>query len=142
MNNAAPPKPTYIIGSFTDDRRLAAYDIQGSIAHAAMLGKKRIIPAASAKKIIHGLESILEDLKKGWRLPFEEDVHFAIERELTRRTGDHGKMLHTGRSRNDQVITDVLLYIKDQYGLIVKEITRLQKAVVEISEKNQNAVMP
>ena len=130
------------IGSFAYDNRLAPYDIQGSIAHALMLGKRHIIPANSVKKIVRGLESILEDLKKGWKLPFEEDIHFAIERELIRRTGDHGKMLHTGRSRNDQVITDVLLYVKDQFRLIIREIVLLEKALIEISESHRDVVMP
>jgi argininosuccinate lyase len=134
--------PQAFIGSFSYDVRLAPYDIQGSIAHATMLARKKIIPSSASKKIIRGLESILRDLQKGWRLPIEEDIHFAIERELIRRTGDAGRMLHTGRSRNDQVITDVLLYLRDQGTMIVGEIARLQKALVYLAEKNKTAVMP
>ncbi len=130
------------IGSFSYDVRLAPYDIQGSIAHATMLAKKKIIPSKAAHKIIQGLESILTDMKKGWRLPVEEDIHFAIEGELIRRTGDAGRMLHTGRSRNDQVITDVLLYVRDHGQLILAEISRLQKAILFVAEQNKDTVMP
>jgi len=134
--------PQEFIGSFAFDNRLAPYDIQGSIAHAYMLGKKRIIPLASSKKIIRGLESILKDLIKGWQIPVDEDIHFAIEKELIRRTGDAGKMLHTGRSRNDQVITDLHLYLRSHITLITGEIARLEKAILFISRKNQNVIMP
>lgn len=130
------------IGSFSYDVRLAPYDVRGSIAHATMLAKKKIIPSSAAQKIVRGLESILSDLKKGWRLPVEEDIHFAIETELIRRTGDAGRMLHTGRSRNDQVITDVLLYVRDQGELILSEIARLQKSILSVAEHYRDVVMP
>jgi argininosuccinate lyase len=130
------------IGSFSYDIRLAPYDIQGSIAHATMLGRTGIIPLSATKKIIKGLNAILADLRKGWRLPVDEDIHFAIERELIRRIGEAGQMLHTGRSRNDQVITDLFLYMKDQFGLIVAEAENLQRAIVHVADKNKNVVMP
>lgn len=134
--------PQDFIGSFHFDIRLAPYDIQGSIAHAQMLGRTRIISSQNAKKIVKGLERILSDLGKGWQLPGEEDIHFALERELIRRIGAPGRMLHTGRSRNDQVITDIFLYIKDHIGLIDQELKRVQKALVDVAERYKHVVMP
>src|SRR4051812_18589416 len=101
--------PDDYIASFSFDQRLAPYDIRGSIAHVEMLAKKKIIPGGDAKKIVASLKSIAGDLARGKRLPKAEDVHFAIERELVRRIGERGKMMHTARSRNDQVVTAVKL---------------------------------
>ena len=89
-----------------------------SIAHARMLAKCRIIPARDARRIIKGLEAIARDLGRGKRLPPEEDIHFAIERELIRRIGPVGGKLHTARSRNDQIALDLKLYLRDQIDLI------------------------
>ncbi len=139
---AAVPAPQQFIESFSYDIRLAPYDIQGSIAHAAMLGKQRIIPPAAAKKIVRGLESIHRDLQRGWRMPDEEDIHFAMERELIRRLGPTGGMLHTGRSRNDQVITDLYLYLRAHIDMIVAETSRVQKAIIATSMRYKDAVMP
>src|SRR5688572_16879799 len=107
-----------------------------------MLGKCRIIPAADAKKIIRGLEAIERDLERGKRLPAEEDIHYAIERELIRRIGDVGGKLHTARSRNDQVALDMRLYLRDQVVLVIQEIVRLQKAIVGGAETNMDVIMP
>src|SRR5450755_2929186 len=134
--------PQSFIASLSFDIRLAPYDVQGSIAHAQMLAKCRIIPARDAQRIIKGLEAILRDLSKGKRLPQEEDVHFAIERELIRRIGPVGGKLHTARSRNDQIALDLKLYLRDQVELITREIVRLQKAIVFVAEKNMDVVMP
>ncbi len=134
--------PQKFIESFSYDVRLAPYDIQGSIAHATMLGRKKIIPPALAKKIVRGLESILRDLNRGWRLPVEEDIHFAMERELIRRLGPSGGALHTGRSRNDQVITDLYLYLRDHIDMVVKEISRVQVGILTVAQRYQDAVMP
>src|SRR5207302_7837991 len=95
---AAIMNPQSFISSLSFDIRLAPYDIQGSIAHARMLARCRIIPSRDARRIIRGLEAILRDLTRGKRLPQEEDVHFAIERELIRRIGPVGGKLHTARS--------------------------------------------
>jgi argininosuccinate lyase len=114
----------------------------GSLAHAKMLGKCRIIPAKDARKIIRGLENIERDLERGKRLPPEEDIHFAIERELIRRIGPVGGKLHTARSRNDQVALDLKLYMRDQVALVVQEINRLQKAILFVAESNFDVVMP
>ncbi|MCB4757291.1 MAG: argininosuccinate lyase [Elusimicrobia bacterium] len=134
--------PQQFIGSFSFDIRLAPYDIQGSIAHATMLGRRNIIPKKAAQKIIRGLQGILRDLQKGWRIPVDEDIHFAIEKELTGRIGRPGQMLHTGRSRNDQVVTDLYLFLKDHVLLIEREIVRLEKAIVSLAKRHLGVVMP
>src|SRR5438876_5081495 len=134
--------PQSFIASLSFDIRLAPYDVQGSIAHARMLAKRRIIPARDARRIIRGLEAILRDLAKGKRLPQEEDIHFAVERELIRRIGPVGGKLHTARSRNDQVALDLRLYLRDSIDLITREILRLQKSIVSLAEANMDVVMP
>jgi len=134
--------PQAFIASLSFDVRLAPYDIQGSIAHARMLSRCRIIPARDAQRIIKGLEAIAEDLGRGKRLPPEEDIHFAIERQLIRRIGPVGGKLHTARSRNDQVALDLKLYLRDQIELIRREISRLQAAIVSVAEHNMDVVMP
>jgi argininosuccinate lyase len=134
--------PQSFIASLAFDIRLAPYDIQGSIAHARMLARSKIIPARDAQRIIRGLEAILRDIGKGKRLPPEEDIHYAIERELIRRIGAVGGKLHTARSRNDQIALDLRLYLRDQIALIVQEIVRLQKAVLLVAEKNMDVIMP
>lgn len=142
MKTLRKNSPLDFIASISYDVRLAPYDIEGSIAHALMLGRKKIIPAPSVKRIVKGLQSILDDLHRGWKLPIDEDIHFAIERELIRRIGADGQKLHTGRSRNDQVITDIFLYVRDQFGLMQKEISNVQKAIVAIASRYKNVVMP
>jgi argininosuccinate lyase len=134
--------PQAFIASLAFDVRLAPYDIAGSIAHARMLSKCRIIPAKDAARIIRGLEAISRDLLRGKRLPPEEDIHYAIERELIRRIGPVGGKLHTARSRNDQVALDLRLYLRAQIDLIIKEIVRLQMAFVGVAEANMDVVMP
>src|SRR4029077_2201066 len=113
--------PQAFIVSLAFDVRLAPYDIQGSIAHAKMLSRCRIIPSRDAQRIIRGLERIARDLEKGKRLPPEEDIHYAIERELIKRIGPVGGKLHTARSRNDQIALDMRLYMRDQVELITRE---------------------
>ncbi len=134
--------PQSFIASLSFDIRLAPYDIEGSIAHARMLSKCRIIPSRDARRIIRGLEAILRDLSRGKRLPQEEDIHFAIERELIRRIGPVGGKLHTARSRNDQIALDLKLYLRDQIQLIIREILRLQEAIVRVAEENMDVIMP
>src|SRR5690349_8737993 len=134
--------PQSFIASLAFDVRLAPYDIQGSIAHAQMLSRCKIIPRRDAQRIIAGLEGIARDLSRGKRLPPEEDVHFAIERELIRRIGPVGGKLHTARSRNDQIALDLRLYLRDQVILIQNEIIRLQKAFADVAERNLDAIMP
>ena len=96
------------------DKRLAAFDIQGSIAHARMLGAQKIISLEDVQAIEKGLNEILQEIEQGqfeWLLDLE-DVHLNIEKRLTDKIGDAGKRLHTGRSRNDQVATDVRLWLR------------------------------
>ncbi|MDR2399934.1 MAG: argininosuccinate lyase [Endomicrobium sp.] len=130
------------IGSFSFDGRLVEVDIICSIAHVRMLVKTKIINALEGKKIIAGLESILKDLKKGWKIPKEEDIHFAVEKELIRRIGLIGGKMHTARSRNDQVATDLRLYIKYAIKTIDKLLNNFQKILVKKASDNIDVVMP
>jgi argininosuccinate lyase len=130
--------------SVTFDKRLYHHDINGSIAHATMLGKVGILTAQEVQDIISGLEGIREDIVAGrfeWSVALE-DVHMNIETELTKRIGITGKKLHTGRSRNDQVATDIRLYVRDEIDTIVKELTRLQLALLDVAEREAETIMP
>ena len=115
------------IGSFSFDGRLAEADIEGSRAHVRMLVKSGILKRAEGGKIVAGLESILRDIKKGWKLPKQEDIHFAVEKEFIKRIGPLGGKMHTARSRNDQVATDLRLYLRketDECIGLIEEIGR------------------
>lgn len=130
------------IASFSFDCRLAPYDIEGSVAHVKMLEKCRIIPAKDARRIIKGLQAIARDLKKGTPLPAEEDIHYAIEKELIRRIGPVGGKMHTARSRNDQVALDLRLYLRAEIMVIDALLVDLQNALLLQAEKNIDVVMP
>ncbi|GHT50065.1 argininosuccinate lyase [Endomicrobiia bacterium] len=130
------------IGSFSFDERLAKSDIMGSIAHTKMLVKTDIISASDGKKIVSGLLSILKDLEKGWKIPKEEDVHYAVEKELIRRIGAIGGKMHTARSRNDQVTTDLRIYLKQEIENIENIINDFQKTLVEKAVENIDVIMP
>lgn len=141
-------KTSKAVEAFTEsisfDRRLWRYDIEGSIAHAMMLGKQGIIPARDAEKIVAGLKKIANDIKAG-RFRFREDledIHMNIEAALTARIGDAGKKLHTARSRNDQVALDLRLYLRDETKNIISSITRLQRGIVDAAEGCLDCVMP
>ncbi len=126
------------------DRRLFQQDIDGSVAHAKMLVKAGILTAAEVSKILDGLESIRQDItddKFEWSVALE-DVHMNIEAALTSRIGDVGKKLHTGRSRNDQVATDMRLYVRGEIDQIAELITRLQSALLGVAEKEASTIMP
>ncbi|MEX1199027.1 MAG: argininosuccinate lyase [Pseudohongiellaceae bacterium] len=126
------------------DQRLAPQDIAGSIAHATMLHKVGILTGQEKDDIISGLKGIRDDIAAGnfeWSVSLE-DVHMNIEAELTKRIGLTGKKLHTGRSRNDQVATDIRLYVRDATDAIGAEITRLQKALAEVAEREADTIMP
>jgi len=126
------------------DKRLYRYDIAGSIVHARMLSERGVISGDDFKKIRDGLEEILDDIEEGkfeWRTDLE-DVHMNIEAELTRRIGDAGKRLHTGRSRNDQVALDIRLYLKDTITDIVKAINEAQDAILDKAEEHIDVIMP
>lgn len=126
------------------DRRLFQQDIDGSVAHAKMLAKAGILTADEVSQILDGLESIRQDIiddKFEWSVALE-DVHMNIEAALTSRIGDVGKKLHTGRSRNDQVATDIRLYVRGEIDLIAELITKLQSALLGVAEKEASTIMP
>ena len=126
------------------DARMYKEDIAGSIAHADMLGKQGIIETHEAEKIIDGLKVILADIEAG-QVEFSmenEDIHMNIETLLTKRIGDTGKRLHTGRSRNDQVALDFRLYVKREIPKIIQMILALEQVLLKKAEANLETVMP
>jgi argininosuccinate lyase len=126
------------------DQRLYRYDIQGSIAHATMLARAGILSTTERDSIIAGLERIREQIESGefdWSVELE-DVHMNVEARLTSAIGDAGKKLHTGRSRNDQVATDVRLYLRDEIEIIRTEILRLQHALLDKAEQEAETILP
>ena len=130
--------------SITFDARMYRQDIEGSMAHAAMLGKQGIIEPHEAEKIIAGLQAILADIEAD-KVEFSldnEDIHMNIEAILTERIGDTGKRLHTARSRNDQVATDFRLYVKGEIPKIISMCLELEKVLVKKAEANLDTVMP
>ena len=131
-------------GSIDFDKRLANWDIQGSLAHAQMLHEAGVLSAQDLADIQRGMAEIQADIEAGrleWSLDLE-DVHMNIERRLTDKIGDAGKRLHTGRSRNDQVATDIRLWLRDEITLIRGLIKELQISLIELAEKNVETVMP
>ncbi|MDR0287249.1 MAG: argininosuccinate lyase [Clostridiales bacterium] len=130
--------------SISFDSRMYRQDIQGSIAHAGMLGKAGIITEMESQEIIKGLEEILKDIEEG-KIEFStdaEDIHMNIEKLLTERIGEVGKKLHTGRSRNDQVALDLRMYLKDQVTEIQEMLIDLLGVIVKIAGREINTVMP
>lgn len=126
------------------DGRMAAEDIEGSMAHAAMLGACGVIEQSEAELIREGLSGILADLESGALSlsPDAEDIHMFVEAELTRRVGDAGKRLHTARSRNDQVALDIRLYLKKEIDAIVRLVLALMRTLVEKAGENLETIMP
>ncbi len=130
--------------SVSSDKRLWKYDIEGSIAHARMLKKQKIISAPDARLILDGLNGIKQEIQKG-KFKFRddlEDVHMNIEYALIKKIGPAGGKLHTARSRNDQVALDLRLFLRDEITEILKLTASLQKNLVSIAEKNIDSVMP
>jgi argininosuccinate lyase len=126
------------------DKRLAQADIAGSLAHAAMLQRQGVISDADLADIRRGMAQIGEEIASGafeWKLDLE-DVHLNIEARLTQLVGDAGKRLHTGRSRNDQVATDVRLWLRGEIDVIADLLTELQKALLGLAEQNVDVVLP
>lgn len=126
------------------DSRLALFDIQASIAHAKMLGKQGIIPAKDAQKIVRGLIDIQKEIEHGkftWN-PALEDVHTNIEHALIQKIGECGKRLHTARSRNDQIATDIRLWTRAQIDTIINLINQFQKALIQFAETNLDVIIP
>ncbi|HHT83394.1 MAG: argininosuccinate lyase [Christensenellales bacterium] len=125
------------------DKKMYRQDITASIAHASMLVKCDIIPKEEGDKIINGLKDILQDIDKGiLKIDNAEDIHMFVESELTRRIGEAGKKLHTARSRNDQVVTDFKMYIKDSILEIKRELKSFINTLLSISSKNLYTYMP
>jgi argininosuccinate lyase len=130
--------------SISFDRRLYRQDIEGSIAHCRVLAKAGIISPEEEGRIIEGLNSILADIEKGkFKFPPElEDIHMAVEQELTRRIGKAGERLHSGRSRNDQVALDLRLWLRNEAGEVIGLIGVLKEALLAAAEKEMGTVMP
>jgi argininosuccinate lyase len=126
------------------DKRLYAHDIKGSVAHARMLAHVGVLTETERDAIVAGLNDIQEEIEQGkfnWSIA-REDVHMNIEARLIELVGDVGKKLHTGRSRNDQVATDIRLYLRDELAEILSELKRLQTALVTLADKEADTIMP
>ncbi|MCG8519065.1 MAG: argininosuccinate lyase [Pseudomonadales bacterium] len=126
------------------DQRLYHHDITGSIAHATMLAEVGVLTAEEKAQIIEGLEAVKADIEAGefqWSVSLE-DVHMNVEARLTDRIGVTGKKLHTGRSRNDQVATDIRLYLRDEIDVIAEELQRLRAGLLDLAEREADTIMP
>ncbi|TVP89260.1 MAG: argininosuccinate lyase [Pseudomonadaceae bacterium] len=126
------------------DKRLYKHDIQGSIAHATMLAKVDVLTDDERDIIIDGLRAIQGEIEAGefdWQVELE-DVHMNIEARLTQRIGITGKKLHTGRSRNDQVATDIRLWLREEIDIILSELERLQSGLLDQAEQHAEVIMP
>ncbi|MDJ0713244.1 MAG: argininosuccinate lyase [Prochloraceae cyanobacterium] len=126
------------------DIELIEYDLTGSIAHAKMLAHTGIISVAEAEVLVAGLEQVRTEYREGKFNPGieQEDVHFAVERRLTEIVGDAGKKLHTARSRNDQVATDIRLYLRDQIEQIRTQLREFQQIILDLAQKNVETLIP
>jgi argininosuccinate lyase len=134
----------HFTASIAFDRRLYAYDIQGSIAHSRMLAKCGIITAAEANAITQGLQEIATEIERD-AFAFDvrwEDIHMHIERRLIEKIGPVGGKLHTARSRNDQVALDVRLYLRDEIRTILHDLRQLQRALIDLAERHLDVIMP
>ncbi|MCG5536147.1 argininosuccinate lyase [Ectothiorhodospira mobilis] len=126
------------------DRRLYRHDIEGSMAHARMLARVGVLTDAECRQILEGLELVRAEIESGdfdWSVSLE-DVHMNVEARLTQRIGDVGKKLHTGRSRNDQVATDIRLYLREAIDDLMAELRRLQRGLLDLAEREAASVMP
>ncbi len=126
------------------DQRLAEFDIQGSLAHARMLARQKLIGADDLAAIERGMAQIREEIRAG-RFPWSierEDVHFNIEYRLTELVGDAGKRLHTARSRNDQVATDIRLWLRAEIDALVERLRRVRTRLLDLAERNADTLMP
>jgi argininosuccinate lyase len=158
-NTRTPPKDKPWTGRFVEqtdafveqftasvgfDRRLYVHDIEGSRAHARTLARAGIISDAECERLLAGLQEIQDEIERGdfaWELRLE-DVHMNIEARLIERVGEVGKKLHTGRSRNDQVATDLRLYLRAEIDCIQGVIRRLQSGLLDLAERHADTIMP
>ncbi|MGD1152395.1 MAG: argininosuccinate lyase [Syntrophales bacterium] len=126
------------------DKRLYRYDIEGSIAHARMLSKQRIISKKDERVIVKGLVAILAEIEEGRFVfkPGDEDIHMAVENALIAMTGEAGGKLHAGRSRNDQVSLDVRMYLREEIRQIVEAVSLLKASLVELAGKEERTILP
>jgi len=130
--------------SVTFDQRMWKADIAGSLAHAEMLAAQGIIGADDRAAIERGMAQITQEIESGafeWKLALE-DVHLNIEARLTQLVGDAGKRLHTGRSRNDQVATDVRLWLRDEIDALQPLLAQMQRSLLDVAEKNVDTILP
>jgi len=126
------------------DQRMYRQDIAGSKAHALMLNKTGVLTDPDCEAILKGLDTIIEEIESGrfeWSVS-REDVHMNIEARLTELAGDAGKRLHTGRSRNDQVATDIRLYLREQINTIISQLVGLQTGLLQLAEREADTIMP
>jgi argininosuccinate lyase len=126
------------------DQRMYRQDIAGSKAHALMLQKTGVLTESDCEAILKGLDTIIEEIESGafeWSVS-REDVHMNIEARLTELVGDAGKRLHTGRSRNDQVATDIRLYLREQINAIISLLVKLQTGLLQLAEREADTIMP
>jgi argininosuccinate lyase len=137
------PQVLAFSSSLALDRRLLKEDLVGSLAHIAMLARQKLVPEADARSIQRGLVSLWEDAAKGALvLPDEEDVHMAVESELHRRIGAASLVLHTARSRNDQVATDLRLWVREQCALTLESVVGLVTELLGYAEAGRDVVLP
>ncbi|MGD8512729.1 MAG: argininosuccinate lyase [Deltaproteobacteria bacterium] len=138
------PSVESFTSSISFDRRLCLYDIEGSIAHCRMLAKQSIISKDDASTIVKGLAKIARDMKRGLFEPDDalEDIHMNVENRLIREVGKVAQKLHTARSRNDQVVLDVRMYLRDEVGSVFQGLTALRRALVTLADKHVDVIMP
>ena len=144
FSSATAPSVEAFTASIDVDARLYRHDIRGSIAHAKMLAKQRIIPARDARKIVRGLQAVEREIDSG-KFAFsqaDEDIHMNIERRLTERIGPAGGKLHTARSRNDQVALDMRLFLREEVESIIDELGVLQRQLAIAAKKHLDVIMP
>ena len=144
FSKATDPVVEQFTSSIGLDARLARYDVIGSIAHAKMLGRCRIVPPAESRRLVKGLEQLLRQVEQGRFAidPSAEDIHTAVQQALERRIGRVARQLHTARSRNDQVSLDLRLYCRDAVQRVSRRIRALQKALVACAASNRGVVIP
>jgi argininosuccinate lyase len=144
FGEATDPAVERFTASVHFDRALARYDVRGSIAHAQMLGKTGVIPAADAERLVAGLEEIARDIEAGTLEldPRLEDIHMNVEARLRDRLGPVAGRLHTGRSRNDQVATDLLLYLRDAARAARHGLLELRHALLQRAREHVDTVLP
>jgi argininosuccinate lyase len=144
FESALHPAIAAFNASISFDIELLEYDLLGSEAHAKMLAKTGIITTAEAEQLIQGLEQIRQEYREGQFLPTidDEDVHFAVEHRLIELVGDVGKKLHTARSRNDQVGTDIRLYLRAQIDTIRQQLRAFQQALLDQADRHVETIIP